>query len=82
MSKDLRLILQEALTHRFPMVLGTAAYSLYQRSENMGLAYEDVIAVVRAYTHPDGIVRVGRISLSTVVEPPSGSLRVWSGWHV
>ena len=49
MTKDLRLIIEEALAHRFPLVLGAAAFGLYQRMENAGLGGEDVIAVVRAW---------------------------------
>ncbi len=49
MAKDLRLILQEALARRFPMVLGMAAYALYQCGENAGLSEKDVIAVIQTY---------------------------------
>lgn len=49
MTKDLRLIMQEVLKHRFPSFLGSVCYDVYQQAEIKGLGDVDLSAVKKMY---------------------------------
>ena len=49
MTKDLRLIMQEVIKHRFPSFLGSICYDVYQQAEVKGLGEVDLSAVKKMY---------------------------------
>ena len=49
MTKDLRLIIEEVLKHRFPSFLGSVCYDVYQQAEIKGLGDVDLSAVKKMY---------------------------------
>ncbi|MCD6130714.1 MAG: NAD(P)-dependent oxidoreductase [Candidatus Hydrothermae bacterium] len=49
MTKDLRLIIEKVLKHRFPSFLGSVCYDVYQQAEIKGLGDVDLSAVKKMY---------------------------------
>jgi len=49
MTKDLRLIIEEVLKHRFPSFLASVCYDVYQQAEVKGLGEVDLSAVKKMY---------------------------------